>query len=219
VRAGKRWEPFVSRVLIAVDHAICREGLRKILEAAGHVMAGAVATGEEAVERVVETHPDVIILDLSMPGRGGLAAVQELKRRVPRSRVLVMTMRREDSFALRCLGEGADGYLSQDAGAEQLLAAVRKVERGGKYVTAAPAERLAASRRARSGRPPHDKLSRRELQVLSLIGAGKNATAIAAELDLSVKTVSTYRGRILEKIGLRSTAELIRYAVLQGLSE
>jgi two-component system invasion response regulator UvrY len=209
----------VIRILIADDHSIYREGLKKVLEAGGMAIAAEAATGEEALERARETHPDVVILDVSMPGRGGIETVQELKRREPRIRVLVLTMHSEDNFAVRCLREGADGYLTKDAGPEQVLAAVRKVHGGGKYVSSALAERLASSLDANFGRPLHEKLSHREFQVMSLIGEGKTASEIAAELNLSVKTVSTYRARILEKMDMKSTVEIIRYVVMRGLSE
>ena len=207
------------RVLIADDHSIYREGLKKVLEAGGLAIAAEAATGEEALEQAKETHPDVVILDVSMPGRGGIETVQELKRREPRIRVLVLTMHSEDNFAVRCLREGADGYLTKDAGPEQVLAAVRKVHGGGKYVSPSLAERLASSLDANFGRPLHEKLSHREFQVMSLIGEGKTASEIAAELNLSVKTVSTYRARILEKMDMKSTVEIIRYVVMRGLSE
>jgi DNA-binding NarL/FixJ family response regulator len=209
----------VMRLLIADDHAIYREGLKKTLEAAGMVVAAEAATGEEALQAARKSHPDVAILDLSMPGRGGLETVQELKRREPRIRVLVLTMHAEDNFAVRCLREGADGYLTKDATPEQVVAAVRKIFSGGKYVSSALAERLAASLDINFFQLPHEKLSHREFQVISLIGAGRTAAEIAAELHLSVKTVSTYRARILEKMDMKSTVEIIRYAVVHGLSE
>jgi two-component system invasion response regulator UvrY len=209
----------VVRILIADDHAIYREGLKKILEAAGLVVAAQAATGEEALQAAMQSHPDVAVLDLSMPGRGGLETVQELKRRERRIRVLVLTMHAEDNFAVRCLREGADGYLTKDATPEQVVAAVRKIHSGGKYVSSSLAERLAASLDVNFLRPPHEKLSHREFQVISLIGAGKTAAEIAAELHLSVKTVSTYRARILEKMDMKSTVEIIRYVVLHGLGE
>lgn len=207
------------RVLIADDHAIYREGLKRVLEAAGMTVAAEAATGEEALQLAKQTHPEVAILDLTMPGRGGIETVQELKRRVPRIRVLVLTMHSEDNFAVRCLREGADGYLTKDAVPEQVLTAVRKIYSGGKYVSSVLAERLAANLDLNFLRPPHEKLSHREFQVISLIGAGKTAGEIAAQLNLSVKTVSTYRARILEKMDMKSTVEIIRYVVLHDLTE
>ena len=207
------------RVLLADDHAIYREGLRQVLEGAGLAVAAEAATGEEALQKARETHPDVVILDLSMPGRGGIETVQEVKRREPRARVLVLTMHSEDHLAMRCLREGADGYLTKDAPPDQVLAAVRKVSGGGKYVSPSLAERLAASLDLNFAGPSHDRLSHREFQVISLIGAGKTAGEIAAELHLSVKTVSTYRARILDKMGMKSTVEIIRYVVEHRLND
>ena len=207
------------RVLLADDHAIYREGLRQVLEGAGLAVAAEAATGEEALQRTTETHPDVVILDLSMPGRGGIETVQEVKRREPRVRVLVLTMHSEADFAMRCLREGADGFLTKDAPPDQVLAAVRKVSGGGKYVSPGLAERLAASLDLNFAGPSHERLSHREFQVISLIGAGKTAGEIAVELHLSVKTVSTYRARILDKMGMKSTVEIIRYVVQNRLNE
>jgi two-component system invasion response regulator UvrY len=207
----------VIRVLIADGHAIFREGLKKVLQAGGLAVAGEAASGEEALEQAQETHPDVVILDVAMPGRGGIETLQELKRREPRIRVLVLTVHPEGSFAVRCLRGGADGYLTKDAGAAEVVAAVRKIHGGGKYVSPGLGERLAFNAAADFDRPLHEKLSHREFQVMSLMGAGKTPGVIAAELGLSIKTVSTYRARILEKMGMKSTVEVVRYVVVHGL--
>ena len=207
------------RVLLADDHAIYREGLRQVLEGAGLAVAAEAETGEEALQMARETHPDVVIVDLAMPGRGGIETVQEVKRREPRVRVLVLTMQSEANFAMRCLREGADGFLTKDAPPDQLLAAVRKVSGGGKYVSPALAERLVANLDLNFSGPPHERLSHREFQVISLIGAGKTPAEIAQALHLSVKTVSTYRARILDKMGMKSTVEIIRYVVLNRLND
>jgi len=210
----------VIKVLIADDHAIFRAGLRKILEESGEVTVVAeAATGEEALDRARHSRPDVAVLDVSMPGRGGLETVQELKRRSTQSKILVLTMHSEDSFAVRCLREGADGYLTKDAPADQLLAAIKKVWAGGKYISPALAERLASFLDINSDRPLHEKLSHREFQVMLLIGKGRTASEIAAELHLSVKTVSTYRSRILEKMGMRTNSEIMRYVIAAGLED
>jgi two-component system invasion response regulator UvrY len=202
------------RVLIADDHAIYREGLKRVLEAGGLAVAGEAASGEEALERAQETHPDVVILDVAMPGRGGVETLQELKRREPRIRVLILTVHGKDSFAVRCLREGADGYLTKDAGAAEVVVAVRKIHDGGKYVSPALSERLALNAAADFDRSPHERLSRREFQVMSLMGAGKSPGAIATELGLSIKTVSTYRARMLEKMGMKSTVEVVRFVIV-----
>jgi two-component system invasion response regulator UvrY len=208
------------KVLVADDHEIFREGLKKILEGSGiATIVAEAATGEEALERAREHRPELVMLDVSMPGRGGIETVQELKRRDPRIRILVLTMHPEDHFAVRCLREGADGYLTKDAEPGQLITAVRKIAAGGKYVSASLAERLAFSLDANFGRPAHEKLSHREFQVMRLIAAGKTASEIAAELNLSVKTVSTYRARILEKMNMRTNSEIMHYAIELGLEK
>jgi two-component system invasion response regulator UvrY len=206
------------RILVADDHAIFREGLKKVLEAGDCLtVVGEAATGEEVWLRAKESHPDVVLLDVSMPGRGGIETLLELKRLFPAVKILILTMHEEDHFALRCLREGADGYLTKDSSPERLLLAIHKVASGGKYVSSALAERLAFNLDSSSRQPAHEKLSHREFQVMRLIGAGKTASETAAELNLSVKTVSTYRGRILEKMGMRSNAEIMRYIITTGI--
>ena len=206
------------RILVADDHAIFREGLKNLLETEDCLtVVGEAATGEEVWQRAKASHPDVVLLDVSMPGRGGIETLLELKRLFPAVKILILTMHEEDHFALRCLREGADGYLTKDSSPERLLLAIRKVASGGKYVSSALAERLAFNLDASSRQPAHEKLSHREFQVMRLIGSGKTASEIAAELNLSVKTVSTYRGRILEKMGMRSNAEIMRYTITAGI--
>jgi two-component system invasion response regulator UvrY len=203
-----------KRILIADDHSIFRAGLKRLLEAAdGLNVVAEASTGEEAIKRAGESSPDVVVLDVSMPGRGGIETLQELKRREPKVRILVLTMHSEDRFGVRCLREGADGYLTKDAGLEQLLTAVRKVSAGGKYVSPNLAERLALNLEGGFDQPAHEKLSNREFQVMRLIGAGSTASEIAAKLHLSVKTVSTYRSRILGKMKMRGNAEIMRYVI------
>ena len=201
----------VVRVLIADDHALFREGIKSILEKAeDFTVVAEAATGSETVEQALRCKPDVVLLDVSMPGRGGIETVQELKRRLPKLRILMLTMHPEDHFAVRCLKEGADGYLTKDAAPIELLEAIRKVRTGGKYVTPSLAERLATNLETGAGHMPHEGLSEREFEVLQLIAGGKTASMIAIELHLSVKTVSTYRSRILEKMAMKSNAEIIR---------
>jgi DNA-binding NarL/FixJ family response regulator len=207
------------RILIADDHMIVREGLKRIIESSGgglHVVAEA-ASGQEAVEKGKATRPDVVLLDISMPGRGGLETAQEIKRHDPRVHVVILTVHPEDQFAVRCLKEGADGYLTKDAAPEEIVRAIRKVHGGGKYVSPSLAERLAFSLDLAYGQPPHEALSGRELDVLLRIGAGETVGEIAADLNLSVKTISTYRARVLEKMNMRNNAELMRYVVEHGL--
>ena len=176
-----------------------------------------VDSGASCLDTVREHKPDLVLLDVSMPGRGGIETAQVLKRRLPDLRILMLTVHPEDHFAMRCLREGADGYITKDGPPAQLLEAIRKVRAGGKYVTAHLGERMAASLETGFDQMPHESLSEREFEVLRLIAAGKGAATLATELHLSVKTVSTYRGRILEKMGLENNAEIMRYAFENGL--
>lgn len=206
------------RVLIADDHAIFRMGLKRALETAPDVeVVAEAATGEETLVRTRERQPQVVLLDVSMPGRGGIETAQELKSANPRVKVLMVTMHPEDQFAVRCLRLGADGYITKDAPPEVLLQAVRKVAAGGKYVSADLAERLATDLSSGGDRPLHDLLSSREFEVMRKIAAGRTTGEIAAELHLSVKTVSTYRSRILQKMNLRTNADIMHYAFRAGL--
>ncbi len=206
------------RVLIADDHAIFRLGLKRALEAAPDVTVVAeAATGEETVVKARESNPGVVLLDVSMPGRGGVETAQELKRANPRLRVLMLTMHPEDQYAVLCLKLGADGYVTKDVPPEVLLEAVRKVAAGRKYVSANLAERLAADLSSTADRPPHELLSSREFEVMRKIAAGRTPSEIAAELHLSVKTVSTYRTRVLQKMNLKTNADIMHYAFRAGL--
>jgi len=209
----------MGRILIADDHVIVREGLKRIIEASpGLLVVAEAASGQEALDEAKTARPEVVLLDVSMPGRGGLETAQELKKRDPRVKVLMLTVHPEDHFAVRCLKEGADGYLTKDVASEQLVQAIRKVHSGGKYVSPALAERLAFSLDTGFGQPAHEALSDREFEVMRAIGAGKTVGEIAVDLTLSVKTISTYRARILEKMNMRNNAELMRYVMEQGLS-
>ena len=207
------------KILIADDHQIVREGLKKIVEANGLTVVAEAGTGHEALERARETRPEVVLLDVSMPGKGGLETAQELKARDPRLRVLMLTVHPEDHYAVRCLKGGADGYLTKDVAPGQLVEAIRKVHNGGKYVSPALAERLAESLGAGFGQAPHETLSNREFEVLRRMGQGQTVGEIAETLHLSVKTVSTYRARILEKMNMKTNADLVRYAVEEKLTD
>jgi len=206
------------KVLIADDHPIFKEGLKRIIDGVlDFTVVGEAASGPEAVEVARRTQPNVVLLDVTMPGRGGIETAQELKRLVPGVRVLMLTVHVEDHFAIRCLREGADGYLTKDAAPSILVEAVRKVYTGGKYVSPVLAELLALNLDAGRGRAPHERLSTRELEILRLIAAGQTVGEIAENLHLSVKTVSTYRSRILEKMNLKNNAEIILYVVHQEI--
>lgn len=208
------------RVLLVDDHAVVREGLKGILQAGGDItVAGEAARAEEALCVVAARGCEVVVLDLSLPGLGGMELLRDIRRRAPRLPVLILSIHGEDMFALRALRAGAQGYLTKDSAPAELLAAVRKVAGGGRYVTPAVAERLASHLDPTASEVLHDRLSERELQVLSLIGRGRTPAQMAAVLGLSPKTIGTYRGRLLEKMGLKTTAELVAYAVRHGLLE
>jgi DNA-binding NarL/FixJ family response regulator len=202
------------RVLIADDHAVFRRGLRETLaEGFSRITFGEAGTAQEALDHVRRQDWDVVILDISMPGKSGLDILDELKRLRPKLPILLLSMHPEEQFARRALKAGAAGYLTKDSVPEELKEAVRRVVVGGRYVSATLAEKLAVDLREGADRPIHELLSDREFQVLRMIASGKTVKQIAEEIALSVKTVSTYRARILEKTGMKTNAELIRYAL------
>ncbi len=206
------------RILLVDDHVIVRKGLRQILEEdSGMKVAGEAQNGEEALSMVRSGKFDVVILDISMPGRGGLDVLRDLKTEKSGAKVIVLSMHPEEQYAIRSLRDGASAYLTKNCPPEELLLAIRTVHAGKKYITPSIAERLASYIEEDAQEAVHEKLSNRELQVLLLIGAGKQVRDIAAELNLSVKTVSTYRARVLEKMGLETNAQLIRYVLTHGL--
>ena len=207
-----------TRVMIVDDHRIVREGLRRILaEARDMVFAGEASTGEEALALMKEARPDVVLLDLSMPRQGGLETLRDLRRRYPSVHVLVLSMHSEEQFGPRVLAAGAAGYLTKESAPEQLLQAVRRVCSGGKFVSPQLAEILASRIGQPADRAPHETLSAREFEVLCLLAEGKTVGEIGERLSLSVKTISTYRTRILEKLQLKNNAEIMRYALDLGL--
>jgi DNA-binding NarL/FixJ family response regulator len=204
------------RLLLVDDHAVVRRGIKAILE---DQLSGAEVSeagdGEEAL-RALAAPFDGVILDLSMPGRNGIDLLAEIKHRWPKLPVLIMSLHAEEHFAVRALRAGASGYLTKAAAPEELVEAVLKITRGGKYITDNVAERLAADLGGRE-QVPHERLSDREFDVMRGIAAGRTVGEIAAEMHLSVKTVSTYRTRLLEKMRMSSNAELTRYALQHGL--
>jgi len=206
------------RILIADDHAILRRGLREIL--AREIQDAACGEAENAQEllREVERHDwDLVILDVSMPGRSGMDVLKDLNRTHPRLPVLVLSMHPEDQYGKRVLKAGAAGYMNKESAPEELIRAIRKVLAGGHYVSSELAEKLALDLHEESGNPPHESLSDREFEVLRMIASGKTVGQIAEELHLSVTTVSTYRARILHKMHAASNAELMRYALRNRL--
>ncbi len=208
------------RILLADDHQMFREGVRGLLDTRSDMaVVGEAGTGEEALALASELQPDVVVLDVSMPGRGGLETVSEIKRRNARIKVLMLTVHPEERFAIRSLKGGADGYMTKDNAAEELIGAIRKVFSGGKYVSPSLAENLVMSLDRDFGSPPHETLSDREFQVMRMIASAKTVSEIAGELCLSVKTISTYRSRILDKLALKNNAEIMQYAIEQNLVE
>jgi DNA-binding NarL/FixJ family response regulator len=208
------------KVLIADDHAIVRQGLRQILGEIPELgEVGEVENGQDALTRVRAEPWDVLVLDMSMPGRGGLDILKDVRRERPEMRVLVLSMHPEDQFAVRMLKAGASGYLTKETATEELVKAVRKVITGGKYISATLAEKLAFDVNRDTDKPLHEKLSDREFQVMRRLAAGRTVQEIADELMLSPKTISTYRARVLEKLELKSNAELIHYAIGNKLIE
>ena len=201
-------------ILIADDHAILRRGLKEILadDLEGAVLDEA-ANAQELLAQVQSRAWDLIILDITMPGRSGLDLLRELQQLRPKLPVLVLSMHPENQYAKRVLRAGAAGYMNKETAPKELVKAVRKVLAGGRYVSAALAEKLAADLSADAARLPHERLSDREFEVLRMIASGKTASQIAEELHLSVTTVSTYRARILEKMSMTNNAELMRYAI------
>ena len=206
------------RLLIADDHPVVRAGLRRIIQdAAGLEVVGEVSTGHELIERLPRIPADIVLLDVTMPGPRFLELLQQLRADHPTVAVLVLSVHPEDQYAVRALRAGAAGYLTKDHSPEELTEAIRRVYRGSKYVSAALGERLASDLAAGTREVRHELLSDREYEVLCLLGSGRTVKEIAHSLQLSPKTVSTYRTRVLEKMGAQSNADLVRYAALHGL--
>lgn len=208
------------RVLIADDHPIVLEGIKQVLEETPDIIVGGEArTGEETLSKVRQGGWDVAVVDLRMPGPHGLDLIRQITRINPTLPVLVLSMHAEDQFAVRLLKGGAAGYVTKESASEELVKAIRKVCAGGKYVSAQLAEKLAENLAQPQDQFPHHALSDREHEVLCRIAEGHSVKDIAAALKLSVKTVSTYRTRVLEKMRMKSNADLIRYALKHHLVE
>lgn len=206
------------RILIADDHPIVRRGLKQIVaETSDMVVADEANNGAEVLNKVWKNDYDVVVLDISMPGKSGMDILGELKSIKPNLPVLILSIHPEEQYAVRMLRAGASGYLTKEMAAPQLIEAIRKVSQGGKYVSPSLAERFATHLVIGSGKPLHETLSDREYQVLCIIASGKMVKEIAQEMSLSVKTVSTHRSRILKKMGMKNNAELIRYAIQNHL--
>ena len=208
------------KILLADDHAVVRHGLKQILaEEFKRAVFGEAGDAQEALRLVWKQPWDIVILDVTMPGRGGLEVLKEIKHSRPEVPVLMLSMHPEDQFAMRLLKAGAAGYLTKESAPEQLIGAVHKAIAGGRYVSPAMAEKLATFLVTDVHTSPHEKLSDREFLILRMIASGKPVGVIARELSLSVKTISTYRVRLLEKMGLTNNAELVHYAFQNHLMD
>ncbi len=206
------------RVIIADDHALVRAGLKHLLsEAEGITVVGEACKGQEVLTEVRRTPCDVLLLDIGLPGRSGLDVLKQLRVEHPNLPVLILTMYPEEMYAVRALRAGAAGYITKDNPPDELVGAVRKVASGGRYVSLRTAESLAFEVQGRVRQSPHETLSDRELQVVCMIARGKTVKEIADELNLSPKTVGTYRSRVLAKLGLRNSTEIAYYAVKEAL--
>ena len=206
------------KILIADDHAIVREGLKQIVaETTDIVVADEATSGHEVLKKVWDTEYDVVILDISMPGRGGVDILKQLKGQKPNLPILILSMHPEEQYAVRVLKAGAAGYLTKASAPDELITAIRRVSTGRKYVSSSLAEKLAFDLERDTEKPCHEILSDREYLVMCMIASGKRVQEIAEELCLSVKTISTYRSRVLEKMKMKNNAELMHYAIKQGL--
>jgi DNA-binding NarL/FixJ family response regulator len=206
------------RIVIADDHAIVREGLKRIVaEAPGLQIEAEAADGNEVMKIVRERDFDVLVTDLSMPGRSGMELIKLVKAEKPRLRVLVLSMHQEAQYAVRAIKSGASGYLTKESAPGQLVQAIQKIAGGGAYITAEVAEQLALGAMPGGEKPPHETLSDREFEVFRQLVAGSSVTEIAANLKLSVKTVSTHKANLMGKLGIDNQSELVRYAIRHGL--
>jgi DNA-binding NarL/FixJ family response regulator len=208
----------MMKVLIVDDHAIVRRGLKAILSDEFHgATFGEASDARQALEQLRKKEWDIALLDIALPGKSGLDLLKELKAEWPRLPVLVLSAHPEDQFAVRALKAGSGGYMTKESAPEELAKAIRKILAGGRYVSPALAEKLAMGVTKDLTRMPHEMLSDREYEVMSRIAWGKTVTEIGEELSLSAKTISTYRARVLEKLGIKNSAEIVQYAVRNGL--
>ena len=208
------------RLVLADDHAILREGLKQVLQTQGDFEIVAEAQdGHEVMKRVRENEFDVLVLDMSMPGKSGVELIKQAKAEKPRLRILVLTMHEEHQYAVRAIRAGASGYLTKEGASSQLVSAIRKVAGGGAYISAEVAEQLALNAMPGAQGQPHEALSDREFQVLRMIAEGKSISDIAERLNLSVKTVSTHKANLMQKMGMETAGDIIRYAIAHRLVE
>ena len=206
------------KVLVADDHAVVRRGLRQILAETPDILVGGEAsTLPEVRQRIHDERWDVVVLDINMPGGSGIELLAELRKESPSVRVLVLTVYSEEQYAIRAIRAGAAGFLTKESAPEKLLEAVRKVAAGGRYVSVELAETLASLVAGEAGGAAHERLSDREFEVFKMLASGRTVSQVAQDLNLSVKTVSTHRTRILKKMDMRTNAELTHYAVKSGI--
>jgi len=206
------------RILIADDHPIVRQGLGQLIaKTADMVVADEASNGSEVLDKVGASHCDVVLLDISMPGLHGLDIIRQLRKESPKLPILILSMHSEEQYAVRAFRAGASGYLTKQSAPDELLAAIRKVSIGGKYVSPSLAEKLASDLEIGTGKLPHETLSNREYEVMLMIAAGKTVAEIAEVLSLSVQTISTYRSRILQKMQMKNNVELANYAARNQL--
>ena len=208
------------RVVIADDHQILREGLKQLLLAAGDLdVVGEAGDGQEVLERMRTLQFDVLLLDMSMPGKSGVELIKQVKAEKPKLRILVLSMHEEHQYAVRAIRAGASGYLTKESAAAQLVAAIRKIAAGGAFISAEVAERLALDAMPHAEGPLHAALSDREYQVFRLLVTGRTVSDIAEQLHLSAKTISTHKARLMEKLQVDNNAALVRYAVSHRLQD
>jgi len=206
------------KILIADDHAIVRKGLKQILADAPDIASiDEASSGQEALKKVRENNYNMVLLDISMPGMSGVDVLKQLKTERPKLPVLILTMHPEDQYAVRILKAGASGYLTKESAPDELIAAIQKVWRGGRYISPSLAEKLACDLDSTAMQPLHETLSDREYQIMTMLASGKSTKEIAHELSLGMPTVSTYRFRILLKMKLKNNAELINYVIKNNL--
>lgn len=202
------------RILVVDDHELIREGLKKVIRREPDFqIVGEARSAPEVFDLIDKTTADIALLDISLPGRSGLELLADLRERAPKMKILVLSMHPEERFAVRAIRDGASGYLTKETATEELVRAIRKVTAGGKYVSASLAEQLAAEIGSPTLRPIHEILSDREFQVMRMIASGKSVNHIAADLSLSIHTVATYKSRIMQKMHMKNSAEVIRYAL------
>ena len=208
------------RIVVADDHTIVREGLKQLLAASGNIeVIGEAQDGNGVLKCVRELEFDLLLLDMSMPGKSGMDLIRQVHSEKPRLRILVLSMHEEQQYAIRAIKAGASGYLTKESASSQLVSAIVKVAGGGAFISAAVAEQLALGAMPDSDGPPHGMLSDREFQVFRMIAEGRSVSEIAETLNLSVKTISTHKARLMQKMNLTNTADLIRYAISHRLIE